>query len=65
MSPNFYVKILSFFILINSGLISEQVSNPKWLRGGVIFVNKIPKNASGKILRRDLRQMLKIFKSKL
>ncbi|XP_049826559.1 luciferin 4-monooxygenase-like isoform X2 [Aethina tumida] len=45
--------------------VKKQVSNPKWLRGGVIFVNEIPKNASGKILRRDLRQMLKIFKNKL
>jgi acyl-coenzyme A synthetase/AMP-(fatty) acid ligase len=27
----------------------------KWLRGGIEFVESIPKTASGKILRKDLR----------
>lgn len=38
-----------------AGLLSHQ----KRLSGGVIFVNAIPKNPSGKILRRDLRELLK------
>lgn len=37
--------------------VAERVSPAKRLRGGVRFVNAIPKNASGKILRRELRAM--------
>ena len=40
-----------------SSFVADQVSSVKKLRGGVIFVNSIPKNASGKILRRDLKKM--------
>jgi acyl-coenzyme A synthetase/AMP-(fatty) acid ligase len=32
--------------------VTEKVSPHKKLRGGVKFVNKIPKSASGKLLRR-------------
>ncbi|XP_049877771.1 uncharacterized protein LOC126374996 isoform X2 [Pectinophora gossypiella] len=39
--------------------VASKVSPAKHLRGGVIFINEIPKNASGKILRRELRAMLK------
>ncbi|CAK1593362.1 unnamed protein product [Parnassius mnemosyne] len=39
--------------------VAERLSNPKHLRGGVRFVKEIPRNPSGKILRRLLRQMLK------
>lgn len=45
--------------------IASKVSPAKHLRGGVIFVNEIPKNASGKILRKELRKMLPKPKSKL
>ncbi|XP_053613402.1 uncharacterized protein LOC128676951 [Plodia interpunctella] len=45
--------------------VASKVSPAKHLRGGVIFVDEIPKNPSGKILRRELRQMLKTPKSKL
>lgn len=38
--------------------IEKNVSNPKRLRGGVRFVNEIPKNPSGKILRRLLREQI-------
>ncbi|RZC37215.1 AMP-binding domain containing protein, partial [Asbolus verrucosus] len=37
--------------------VAERVSPQKRLRGGVIFVSAIPKNSSGKILRRELRNM--------
>ncbi|XP_018574801.1 luciferin 4-monooxygenase-like [Anoplophora glabripennis] len=39
--------------------ISDMVSPQKRLRGGVIFVSEIPKNPSGKILRRVLKERLK------
>lgn len=39
--------------------VLEQVSSHKRLRGGVKFVKNIPKTASGKILRRVLRNMIK------
>lgn len=47
--------------------VAEKLSHPKHLRGGVYFVKEIPKNPSGKILRRKLREIEKIteFKSKL
>lgn len=35
--------------------VSERVSKTKRLRGGVQFIDEIPKNPSGKILRRVLR----------
>ncbi|RZC38063.1 AMP-binding domain containing protein [Asbolus verrucosus] len=45
--------------------VAERVSSQKRLRVGVIFVSVIPKNPSGKILRRELRKMLTSYKSKL
>lgn len=36
--------------------VAERVSNHKRLRGGVRFVESIPKSATGKILRRVLRE---------
>ncbi|EFA06718.2 Luciferin 4-monooxygenase-like Protein [Tribolium castaneum] len=38
--------------------VAGKVSSQKRLRGGVIFVPSIPKNPSGKILRRELRNTL-------
>lgn len=38
--------------------LSLQLSNPKHLRGGVRFVKEIPRNPTGKILRRTLRMMI-------
>ena len=35
--------------------VRERVADYKQLRGGVVFVDVIPKNASGKILKKDLR----------
>ncbi|XP_013176386.1 PREDICTED: 4-coumarate--CoA ligase 1-like [Papilio xuthus] len=45
--------------------VADRLSNPKQLRGGVRFVEEIPKNPSGKILRKRLREMIKTTKSKL
>jgi 4-coumarate--CoA ligase len=46
--------------------VAEKVSSQKRLRGGVVFVPVIPKNPSGKILRRELRKLLgQMLKSKL
>ncbi|XP_018576341.1 luciferin 4-monooxygenase-like [Anoplophora glabripennis] len=41
--------------------VASIVSPQKQLRGGVIFVSEIPKNPSGKILRRELRDRLKSY----
>uniref|UniRef100_A0A1L8DYB2 Luciferin 4-monooxygenase n=1 Tax=Nyssomyia neivai TaxID=330878 RepID=A0A1L8DYB2_9DIPT len=45
--------------------IAGKVTNYKQLRGGVRFINEIPKNPSGKILRRELRLLIKKPQSKL
>uniref|UniRef100_A0A182FB05 Luciferin 4-monooxygenase n=1 Tax=Anopheles albimanus TaxID=7167 RepID=A0A182FB05_ANOAL len=45
--------------------VAGRVSEQKQLRGGVRFVSQIPKTASGKILRRELRDSLKVGKAKL
>lgn len=39
--------------------LNARVSPPKRLRGGVRFVKEIPKSASGKILRRVVRDQVK------
>jgi acyl-coenzyme A synthetase/AMP-(fatty) acid ligase len=36
--------------------IQHEKANFKWLRGGIEFVDVIPKSPSGKILRRILRE---------
>lgn len=47
--------------------VNKDASPAKKLRGGVIFLDEIPKNPSGKILRRELRELLskQELKSKL
>jgi acyl-coenzyme A synthetase/AMP-(fatty) acid ligase len=46
--------------------IRERVNPYKRLRGGVVFIDVIPKSPSGKILRRELKDLaLKEFKAKL
>jgi 4-coumarate--CoA ligase len=39
--------------------LGRKVSNHKRLRGGIVFVDQIPKSASGKILRRMLKERSK------
>jgi 4-coumarate--CoA ligase len=39
--------------------IAKKVANHKRLRGGIVFVDEIPKSASGKILRRVLKERSK------
>ena len=39
--------------------LAGQVAPPKKLRGGVRFLDEIPKSQSGKILRRVVAQMVK------
>lgn len=38
--------------------VKQTLSPQKWLRGGVQFVDAIPKNPSGKILRRELKTII-------
>ena len=44
--------------------VKQRVASHKQLRGGVAFVNAIPKSPSGKILRRVLRDMAKAERRK-
>ncbi|XP_011687177.1 PREDICTED: 4-coumarate--CoA ligase 1-like [Wasmannia auropunctata] len=39
-------------------LVKQKLSPQKWLYGGVQFVDAIPKNPAGKILRRELRAII-------
>ena len=39
--------------------VHDRVAQHKRLRGGVVFVDEIPKSGSGKILRRVLRELAK------
>lgn len=54
------------FIVVKAGVsveaaevvefVAANLANHKRLRGGVEFLQEIPKSASGKILRKELRQ---------
>ena len=39
--------------------VKANLAQHKQLRGGVIYLDAIPKSPSGKILRRELREMTK------
>lgn len=68
-------EVPAAFVVLQPGqaLTAEQVGNfvaaklssAKHLRGGVLFVDEIPKTGSGKILRRELRQRIGSTKAKL
>lgn len=51
--------------MMNLKIILGKCSYAKQLHGGVKFIDEIPKNATGKIMRRTLRDMFKATKSKL
>lgn len=36
--------------------VQEHCTKYKWIVGGTVFVDEIPKNPSGKILRKELRE---------
>jgi 4-coumarate--CoA ligase len=42
-----------------SKFVEDSVINYKKLRGGVRVVGKVPKSASGKILRREVKEWIK------
>ncbi|KAJ6099441.1 hypothetical protein N7467_000976 [Penicillium canescens] len=44
--------------------LNERVANHKRLRGGIIVIEQIPKSPSGKILRREVKEMLKAMLKK-
>ena len=48
-----YYTIYTIYIYIYNNH-TEHLANFKWLRGGIEFIDVIPKSASGKILRRTL-----------
>ncbi|CAH1786802.1 unnamed protein product [Owenia fusiformis] len=48
-----------------SSFLSSKVAPYKQLRGGVEFIDEIPRNATGKILRRVLKQQSKSHQSRL
>lgn len=45
--------------------VADNAGKLKWLRGGAKIIDEIPRNATGKLLRRKLREMYKNSKSKL
>lgn len=40
--------------------VKERLADYKQLRGGVAFIDEIPKSAIGKMLRRELRERARI-----
>jgi 4-coumarate--CoA ligase len=42
--------------------VADRAAQYKQLRGGVVFIQELPKNAIGKILRRELREKAKADK---
>ena len=39
--------------------INKKVSDYKWLRGGIVFLEEIPRSAAGKIVKKDLIERLR------
>ena len=51
LPPPVFVQVKAFIV--------ETMAYQNHLRGGVIFIEKIPKSRIGKILRAELRKMVK------
>uniref|UniRef100_A0A1B0D5Z3 Acyl-coa synthetase n=1 Tax=Phlebotomus papatasi TaxID=29031 RepID=A0A1B0D5Z3_PHLPP len=48
-----------------SQLVASQLSNPKHLRGGVYFVNKLPLTPSGKVIKRKVKEtVIELYKAR-
>lgn len=45
--------------------VADNASKVKQLRGGVKFIDEIPRNPTGKLLRREMKEMYKNLKAKL
>ena len=67
-SPAEHTEVPRAYVVADKSKISEaqikdfvksNVAPYKQLRGGVVFIDAIPKSPSGKILRKDLRIMAK------
>ena len=43
-------------------LVMQKLGGVKQIRGGVYFVDKLPRNLQGKILRNKLRELVKSLK---
>ena len=48
-------KVNNCFLIFNWILIKMPYARYKQLAGGVVFVDELPKNATGKVLRKELR----------
>lgn len=48
-------KGLEELAVVLKGLVEEKTAKYKWLKGGIVFVDAIPKSPSGKILRRVMK----------
>lgn len=57
--------VVTTLIFSRSIIFLEKMSYAKRLHGGVKFIKEIPKNLSGKILRRELKKLVTTGKSKL
>lgn len=67
VSDHVYGEVPKAFVVLknNKGItkneiddfVSRKVTDYKKLRGGIVFLDSIPKTASGKILRRELKLM--------
>lgn len=45
--------------------VASKVAGYKQIRGGVKFIDKLPRNPTGKLLRRELRERSAAFGAKL
>ena len=57
--PQVNVKADDALVKKITDFVANSVTNYKRLRGGVRFIDVVPKNASGKIMRRQVREMAK------